>query len=242
MADRKTVSDIETASKEKNDAQTKQSVVDEQQGVVSGQTVTPDGPIMNIQVGENEKRVQPIQLGERLKELRLSQNLTLEEASQRTGLARSTLSKIENEQISPTFQALQKLAAGLGLDIPQIFAPPEEGPEANGRRDITRDGAGKPHPTTTYEHELLAVDISRKKMMPFKCTVRARRFEDFDGWVRHEGEEFLLVLTGAIAVYTEFYEPVTLKEGDSMYYDARMGHCLVSVSDTDAQVLWVTAP
>jgi uncharacterized cupin superfamily protein len=78
-------------------------------------------------------------------------------------------------------------------------------------------------------------------MMPFKCRVRARSFEDFEGWVRHAGEEFLLILEGKIDVYTEYYEPIRLSVGDSMYYDAAMGHCLVSVSKKDALVLWVTA-
>nr|WP_208020289.1 XRE family transcriptional regulator [Pseudoteredinibacter isoporae] len=189
---------------------------------------------------DDDKFVEPLQLGKRLKEIRLANSLTLEEASNLTGLARSTLSKIENEQISPTFQAVQKLTKGLGIDIPQLFVPPADGPEANGRRDVTRKDEGRAHPTSTYEHELLASDISHKKMVPFKCTVRARSFDDFEDWVRHEGEEFLLVLSGQVAVHTEFYEPVELEEGDSMYYDAKMGHCLVSLSEDDAQVLWVT--
>ncbi len=36
--------------------------------------------------------------------------------------------------------------------------------------------------------------------------------------------EFLLVLEGELALYTEFYEPVAMVAGDSMYYDANMGH------------------
>jgi len=190
---------------------------------------------------DDDKFLEPLQLGKRLKAIRLANSLTLEEASNLTGLARSTLSKIENEQISPTFQAVQRLTKGLGIDIPQLFASPQDGPQANGRRDVTRVGMGKAHPTITYEHELLASDIRHKKMVPFKCTVRARSFEEFDDWVRHEGEEFMLVLSGEVEVYTEFYEPVHCKEGDSMYYDAQMGHCLVSVSEEDASVLWVTS-
>jgi len=71
--------------------------------------------------------------------------------------------------------------------------------------------------------------------------VRARNAEDFDGWVRHDGEEFLYVLTGQIRLYTEFYEPVDLKRGDSTYYDAAMGHNVVSTSAEDATILWVTS-
>lgn len=201
----------------------------------------PDMPELKIESGSGvEATVEPLQLGKRLREIRQNLNLTLEEASQRTGLARSTLSKIENEQISPTFTAVQKLANGLDIDIPQLFAKPKKS-MASGRRVLTRAGEGTPHPTSTYEHELLSTELARKKMIPFKTRVRARSFDDFEDWVRHEGEEFLLVLEGEVALYTEFYEPIPLAVGDSMYYDANMGHCLVSLSQEDALVLWVVA-
>lgn len=190
---------------------------------------------------ESEATLEPLQLGQRVRAIRLSQNLTLEEASKRTGLARSTLSKIENEQISPTFTAVTKLVHGLGIDIPQLFSQPRSGAKPAGRRDITRKGEGKPHPTPTYEHELLNTSLTQKKMVPFRTRVHTRTFDEFSDWIRHDGEEFLYVLSGALLFYTEFYEPVELFEGDSAYYDCTMGHALVSTSDEDAEVLWVTA-
>lgn len=190
---------------------------------------------------ETEATLEPLQLGQRVRAIRLSQNLTLEEASKRTGLARSTLSKIENEQISPTFTAVTKLVHGLGIDIPQLFAQPRSGAKPAGRRDITRKGEGKPHPTPTYEHELLNTSLTQKKMVPFRTRVHTRTFDEFTDWIRHDGEEFLYVLSGSILFYTEFYEPVELFEGDSAYYDCTMGHALVSTSEADAEVLWVTA-
>ncbi|NLS13292.1 helix-turn-helix domain-containing protein [Vibrio sp. SM6] len=191
-------------------------------------------------LAEGRDGIEPLRLGERIKQLRTEQGLTLEEASQRTGLARSTLSKIENEQISPTFQAMQKLAHGFEIDMPQIFEPPST-PAATGRRDITLCGQGKTHPTPTYEHELLVTQLSNKKMTPFKSTIRARDIEQYPDWVRHEGEEFLLILSGSVMFYSEFYEPIILAAGDSVYYDANMGHMLTSTSQDDAQILWVTA-
>ena len=190
---------------------------------------------------ETEATLEPLQLGQRVRAIRLSQNLTLEEASKLTGLARSTLSKIENEQISPTFAAVTKLVRGLGIDIPQLFAAPRSGAQPAGRRDITRKGEGKPHPTPTYEHELLNTSLTQKKMVPFRTRVHTRTFDEFNDWIRHDGEEFLYVLSGSILFYTEFYEPVELFEGDSAYYDCTMGHALVSTSADDAEVLWVTA-
>ncbi len=197
-------------------------------------------PSLTLEKQSLEQAIEPLKLGQRLKEIRSRLGLTLEEASQRTGLARSTLSKIENEQISPTFQAMQKLAHGLQIDMPQLFEPPRK-KVATGRRDLTRNEQGKPHPTQTYEHELLATQLSNKKMMPFKSRIRARAFEEYSDWVRHDGEEFLLILSGQVMFYSEFYEPVVMELGDSVYYDANMGHMLVSVSEEDAQILWVTA-
>ena len=188
----------------------------------------------------SESHVAPLQLGERVREIRLRNKWTLEEASQRTGLARSTLSKIENEQISPTFQVVQKLASGLNIDMPQLFEAASD-ERSTGRRDITRAGEGRPHPTPTYEHEMLAAALTNKRMLPYKTTVRARSFDAYPEWIRHRGEEFLLVLSGEVRFFTEFYEPVDLGPGDSSYYDGSMGHALISLSEQDAEVLWVTA-
>jgi mannose-6-phosphate isomerase-like protein (cupin superfamily) len=111
-----------------------------------------------------------------------------------------------------------------------------------GRRTVTRSGEGRPHPTATYEHELLCTELTNKRMIPFKSRIRARELSEFDGWVRHEGEELLFVLEGRVIFYSEFYEPVTLDVGDSVYYDSGMGHACVSSGDHDALILWVCTP
>ena len=65
--------------------------------------------------------------------------------------------------------------------------------------------------------------------------------EDWTEELIFGGEEFLYVLTGVVQLFTEFYEPVELRRGDSAYYDATMGHNVVSVSAEDATILWVTS-
>jgi transcriptional regulator with XRE-family HTH domain len=183
---------------------------------------------------------QPLDLGARVRALRKTRGWTLEQAARAAGLARSTLSKIENGQMSPTYEALKKLATGLSISVPQLFTPPEKS-EITGRMAVTKAGEGTAHPTATYEHELLASALTRKKMLPYRARIRARSMDEFDGWVRHDGEEFLLVLTGAIRLFTEFYEPIDMRRGDSAYYDAAMGHNVISTSEEDATILWVTA-
>ncbi len=184
--------------------------------------------------------VPPIDLGARVRELRKARGWTLEQAASQAGLARSTLSKIENAQMSPTYDALKKLAVGLKISVPQLFTPPAAG-QINGRMAVTKSGDGAAQATTTYEHELLADALRKKNMLPYRARIRARQMDEFDGWVRHDGEEFLYVLTGVIKLYTEFYEPIEMRRGDSAYYDAAMGHNVISTSDDDATILWVTS-
>ncbi|MHA3978645.1 helix-turn-helix domain-containing protein [Halovulum sp. GXIMD14794] len=197
--------------------------------------------LLSVARGEgNAEPVESLELGKRVRELRKARNWTLEQAARKAGLARSTLSKIENDQMSPTFEAVQKLAQGLDISIPQLFTPPKTD-KVMGRRAVTLSGQGQPHPTKTYEHEILATDLRSKQMLPYRTIVRARSFDDFEGWVRHDGEEFLYVLSGIVEFYTEFYAPVRLRRGDSAYYDAAMGHNVISVSEDDATILWVTS-
>jgi len=196
-----------------------------------------------IQIARESGRgdnVVPVDLGVRVRELRKGRAWTLEQAASKAGLARSTLSKIENGQMSPTYDALKKLADGLDISIPQLFTPPRA-EKINGRLAVTKTGEGTAQATVTYEHELLAHTLTKKQMLPYRARVRARDMSEFDGWVRHDGEEFLYVLTGVIRLYTEFYEPIEMRRGDSAYYDATMGHNVVSVSAEDANILWITS-
>jgi transcriptional regulator with XRE-family HTH domain len=204
------------------------------------QTTDPKTMIRVAREAGHDTAVEPLNLGLRVRELRRSLGWTLEEAATRAGLARSTLSKIENGQMSPTYDALKKLASGLSISVPQLFTQPSKA-QVNGRMAVTKSGEGQRQATVTYEHELLAGSLSKKQMLPYRATIRARSFEEFSGWVRHDGEEFLFVLTGVVRLYSEFYEPVDLRRGDSAYYDAAMGHNVVSLSEEDATILWVTS-
>lgn len=199
------------------------------------------GTIRIARAGQvQDEPAQPLNLGQRVRDLRKERGWTLEQAAAQAGLARSTLSKIENGQMSPTYDALKKLAQGLSISVPQLFTPPSR-PRASARMAVTTAAEGQAQATATYEHRLLAGALRDKRMLPYTARIRARTLEEFGGWVRHDGEEFLYVLTGIVRLYTEFCEPVDLRRGDSAYYDASMGHNVISLSPEDATVLWVTS-
>jgi transcriptional regulator with XRE-family HTH domain len=177
-------------------------------------------------------------LGMRLKRIRTDSALTLQQVSVRTQVARSTLSKIENGQLSPTYDILQKIARGMEIDIVELFgANKADTPPA--RRSITKSRMGKKLATNEYLYEALATDLKHKQIFPLRTKIMARTFEEFGGWVRHDGEEFLFVLSGMVKVFTEFYTEEILETGDSIYFDSRMGHACVSVGEETAEVLWI---
>ena len=183
-------------------------------------------------------RSENFHLGSRLHQLRRERGMTLEEAGRLTSLAASTLSKIENDQMSPTFDVVQKLALGFDIDITELFVA-NSGQDAAGRMSITRAGSGRPMETPVYNHRLVAAELKHKKLLPFVTTITARSLDDFKVWSQHSGEEFLYVIAGEICFHTEHYEPAYLGVGDSVYIDSSMQHAAFSTSTEDAVVLWV---
>jgi transcriptional regulator with XRE-family HTH domain len=177
-------------------------------------------------------------LGRRVKRARLAQSLTLETASQMCGVSRSALSKIENGLMSPTFDVLQKIVRGLSIDLAELFGS-SPAPSATGRRALTRRDEGQRHAYRGYQMQVLATELAHKAMLPFRIRISAHTLDAFDDWGRHEGEEFLYVISGSVCLYSELYAPTHLNAGDSLYFDSRTGHAAISTSEEDAEVLWM---
>lgn len=182
----------------------------------------------------------PLDLGARVRELRAERGWSLNEASDRVALSRSTLHKIEKDKTSPTLDALTKLAQGFGMGVSELLG--DRRPQAaTGRRCVTRHNERETHTTANYVYLPLAHELAYKAMLPFRLIVKARSLDDFEEWDRHDSEDFVHVLSGSMMLYTETYAPLELNEGDSIYYDGRTGHACISTSENDAVVLWVSS-
>lgn len=194
---------------------------------------------MSNQFSPDKSQARP---GAALKALRIKHGWTLAEVSQRTGLPTSTLSKIENDKMSLSFDKLARLSSGLQIDIAALFRGANGGdPQSavSGRRSIVRAGEGKAIETKNYSHLYPAWDLLNKKIIPIVAELRARSVEEFGELISHPGEEYTFVLEGEVDFHTSLYAPVRLKTGDSIYFDSGMAHAYVAASEGRVRVLSV---
>lgn len=181
-------------------------------------------------------------LGARLRKLRKAQQLTLSELAAQSGVALSTISKIENGTLSPTLDKVLRLASGLKINITQLIAENESGDAdspPNSRLVLARSNDGIIIDTANYEYRYLCGELKNKRMIPIRARIKSGTIQDFGPLERHGGEEFLIVMEGVIEVHTEFYAPVTLKRGEGIYLDSTMGHAYLSAGEEDAEALCI---
>ena len=178
-------------------------------------------------------------LGAKLAEIRQTRKLTLKDLEELTGIPASTLSKVQNQQRTLSFENLVKLARGLRIELSDMFS--EQAVDIKtGRRSITRRGEGAKEATTHFAFELLCQDLRNKRMNPAIMEISAPTLKEAGGLNRHAGEEFIYVISGTIELHSEDYASVTLKQGDSVYIDSTSGHAYVNAGDKPARILAVT--
>ncbi|MEO8779861.1 MAG: XRE family transcriptional regulator [Rhodanobacter sp.] len=180
--------------------------------------------------------------GAALKALRLQKGWTQADVAAMTGFRPSTLSKIENDKMSMTYDKLDRLSKGLGVDIGIFFA--EEGPitpvnQVTGRRCIIRKGEGRVIETDTYQYRFVATELLNKRFVPIFGEAHVKTIHKFGEKIRHSGEEFTYVIEGTLELHTDLYEIVTLEAGDSIYFDSETAHAYIDVGSTPCRTLTI---
>lgn len=181
-------------------------------------------------------------LGSVLRRLRSRNRWTLKEMSDRTGIPLSTLSKVEHDRLTLTYDKLLQLSQNLGISISDLFseASPASARPVTGRRSIGTLSRAVRVETPNYDYFYLCTELRKKRMVPILTKVRARTLDEFGDLVVHAGEEFVYILDGAVEVHTEFYDPIILQAGESIYLDSNMGHAYLAAEGcTEATLLGI---
>lgn len=178
-------------------------------------------------------------LGKLLRGLRMRNDWTLKEMSERSGIPVSTLSKVEHDRLTLTYDKLQQLSQRLNIRLSELFAEGRDGsePQVTARRSVGRIEQAVRVTTPNYDYYYLCTELRRKRMIPIVTRIRARSVAEFGELVRHQGEEFIYVIEGRIVVHTEHYDPVVLGPGESIYIDSTMGHAYLADEGCDEAVV-----
>lgn len=193
--------------------------------------------------GRDESANGPISLGTHVRGIRNAAGLTLSEISQRSGLSVSAISKIERDQISPTFFNLMRLAEGYRIHIADLVSTKQPEETVTARLAVTRKSERSFIEADQYSMASLCGNLEQKRMKPLINRVSPEDPNNPVENIAHHGEEFIYVISGKVQIRTDFYKPIYLEEGDSIYFDSSMPHAFVSPSDEDAEicVIWLPA-
>jgi transcriptional regulator with XRE-family HTH domain len=183
--------------------------------------------------------------GERIAEIRSTYSVSKEVLAERSGVSVDLISKIEGEGHIPDLAPLIKISRALGVRLGTLLDDHEElGPvicRAGQAAVSLRFKTGLPESvdTAAAHHGLsfnaLAADKNSRHMEPFIVTIEADAQQEKSA---HEGEEFIYVLEGALALEYGM-DKETLNAGDSVYYDSIVPHRVVSANDNMVKILAV---
>ena len=175
-----------------------------------------------------------MKIGERIRNLRQSSNLTQEELAERANLTKGFISQIERDLTSISLDSLTQILEALDENISDFF---REGSE---EKIIYRE---KDRVTIDKEKiekfELLVPGSTNRRLEPILLTLK--RGESTPKEKAHEGEEFGLVLRGRVNLRFG-REILKLKKGECFYLSAEKQHWLHNISSKEAVVLWISSP
>ena len=178
---------------------------------------------------------QLLQLAHRLRGLRDSLDLTVEEMAADCGVTPETLLRYESGQHDIPVSFLQRLATRNGVELTALLFGEE--PKMS-TYYITRNGKGvKVERRAAYSYQDLAAGFRERNMAPFLVTISP---DHTAGTIHspntHEGQEFNYVLEGELEI-TIGKKITVLHAGDSVMFDSTMPHALRAIGNRDAKVI-----
>ena len=182
-------------------------------------------------------------IGSKIKSIRETKNLSLEEIAESSGLSTEQIMSIESDENLPSLGPLIKIARALGVRLGTFLDDSDAlGPVVCRAADRERDSSisfsnGATDARKHMEYHPLAQQKAGRHMEPFVIDINPEDSPEFQ-LSAHEGEEFIYVMNGEVEiVYGK--DTYTLKEGDSIFYDSIVKHHVHGAPGKSAKILAV---
>ena len=174
-------------------------------------------------------------IGNKLKELRVLKGLTQEELADRSELSKGFISQLERNLTSPSITTLMDILQCLGTSIGEFFNEAPDEQIVFGKQDyfVKED--------TEYKNEIkwIIPNAQKNSMEPIRLTLApgGSTYPDLP----HEGEEFGYILSGSIVIHlgTRTFKA---KKGESFYITPNQNHYITASEKTGATLIWVSTP
>lgn len=181
-------------------------------------------------------------VGEKIKAIRESKNISLEDVAERTGLAIQQIINIEQNTYFPSLAPLIKIARVLGCRLGTFLDDQDELGPVISRKNERDAGISFSNNSTEGHRHMEYFSLSKAKsgrhMEPFIIDIEpVKEGADFV-LSTHEGEEFIFCLSGVVEInYGK--NMYILEEGDSIYYDSIVAHHVHAADGSGAKILAV---
>ena len=174
-----------------------------------------------------------VEIGRKIKQLRIQKGLTLEELASRSELTKGFLSQLERELTSPSIATLNDIVEALGSSLAEFFKEEEQEQLVFHKKDFFVDEQ------EDYSIEWVIPNAQKNKMEPILLTLHPhKRSQEMES---HHGEEFGYVLKGTVTL-VRGSKKYRLKAHETFYLDGSRGHYLYNSGSSDAKILWITTP
>ncbi|UCD56273.1 MAG: helix-turn-helix transcriptional regulator [Candidatus Hydrogenedentota bacterium] len=178
-----------------------------------------------------------VNIGERLKKVRLEKGYTLKDVAAKSGYSKALISRIENGNVSPSINSLLKIASALGVKAHDLFLPARDAEPtvvSKADRKKAKIGGGK------VAVEFLTAQTEEKKIEPLLITIERGEStgSELGG---HEGEIWTMQLKGRMELTLGDQKHI-LEEGDCAYFKASRPHNFRNIGKAKSVSLCLITP
>ncbi|SHE53448.1 helix-turn-helix domain-containing protein [Clostridium fallax] len=176
-----------------------------------------------------------MEIGDKIKRLRIEKQLTQEELANRCELSKGFISQLENDLASPSIATLVDILEILGTNLKEFFSD-----DSNEKITFSKDDMFETiNEELKYKLMWLVPNAQKNSMEPIIVTLEPNgKYTEEEP---HEGEEFGYVLNGTIYLHLGD-KKLKVKKGESFYFKPRANHYISNAGKKDAKIIWISTP
>ena len=174
--------------------------------------------------------------GKRIKNFRLSKNISITELAKAAGVSKSLISQVERGEVYPSLQTLEKIADALGVHLSKFFQV--ESKSKDSVNCFVKSGMQKIvfMPETNNKYYVLTSSLHNSDFEFLIIEYPPSNGKEMVDYFRHEGKEYFYVLEGQLRLNLDG-EAHELNQGDSGCFNSSLVHSFLNTSDKVAKIL-----